>query len=50
MLNMLIPTVGYGLLTSMLGHAYSRYALHSVKRLARIEPSGDSRREGRAQP
>jgi hypothetical protein len=30
-LNMLIPIVGYGLVTSVLGHLYSRWALHSVR-------------------
>jgi hypothetical protein len=30
-LNMLIPTIGYGLLTSLIGHIYSRWALHSVR-------------------
>jgi hypothetical protein len=30
-LNMLIPTVGYGLVTSLAGHLYSRWALHSVR-------------------
>jgi len=45
-LNMVIPTIGYGLLTSLLGHMFNRYALHSVKQLARTEPSGDDRREG----
>jgi hypothetical protein len=30
-LNMLIPMVGYGLLTSLIGHLYSRWALHSVR-------------------
>jgi hypothetical protein len=30
-LNMLIPTVGYGLVSSLVGHLYSRWALHSVR-------------------
>ncbi len=34
-LNMLIPTAGYGLLTGLVGHAYSRYALHRLKQAAR---------------
>jgi hypothetical protein len=28
---MLVPTVGYGLVTSLVGHLYSRWALHSVR-------------------
>jgi hypothetical protein len=30
-LNMLLPTVGYGLLTAFISHIYSRWALHSVR-------------------
>lgn len=30
-LNMLVPIVGYGLLASLAGHIYSRWALHSVR-------------------
>ncbi len=30
-LNMLVPVVGYGLATSLIGHIYSRWALHSVR-------------------
>jgi hypothetical protein len=30
-LNMLVPVVGYGLLTSVISHIYSRWALHSVR-------------------
>jgi hypothetical protein len=30
-LNMLLPIVGYGLLTSLVGHVYSRWALNSVR-------------------
>jgi hypothetical protein len=30
-LNMLLPVVGYGLLTSLISHIYSRWALHSVR-------------------
>jgi hypothetical protein len=30
-LNMLVPIIGYGLLTSLIGHLYSRWALHSVR-------------------
>jgi len=32
-LNMLVPTVGYGLLTSLACHLYSRWALHRVRTL-----------------
>jgi hypothetical protein len=30
-LNMLVPTLGYGLVTALIGHLYSRWALHSVR-------------------
>lgn len=30
-LNMLIPVVGYGMLTALVGHLYSRWALHNVR-------------------
>jgi hypothetical protein len=30
-LNMLLPTIGYGLVTAIVGHIYSRWALHSVR-------------------
>jgi len=30
-LNMLVPVIGYGLLTAIIGHIYSRWALHSVR-------------------
>jgi hypothetical protein len=30
-LNMLLPMVGYGLVTAIIGHLYSRWALHSVR-------------------
>ncbi|HEY3395263.1 MAG TPA: hypothetical protein VGK58_21360 [Lacipirellulaceae bacterium] len=30
-LNMLVPVIGYGLLTSIISHLYSRWALHSVR-------------------
>jgi hypothetical protein len=30
-LNMLLPTIGYGLVTAIVGHLYSRWALHSVR-------------------
>ena len=34
-LNMLIPTVGYGLLTGLIAHVYSRFALWKLRRIAR---------------
>jgi hypothetical protein len=47
-LNMLVPTVGYGLLTAMVGHFYSRWALHRVRAIvgrqldeAQLEQDGD---------
>jgi hypothetical protein len=46
-LNMLVPVIGYGLLTSLVGHIYSRWALHSVRVIvgrqldeARLEQNG----------
>ena len=30
-LNMLVPIVGYGVLTSLVGHIYSRWALHNAR-------------------
>jgi hypothetical protein len=33
-LNMLIPNVGYGILSALVSHAYSRFALHRLRRLA----------------
>jgi hypothetical protein len=32
-LNMLLPVVGYGLLSALIGHAYNRYALRKLKSL-----------------
>lgn len=39
-LNMLIPTVGYGLLFGLVGHAYNRFALRKLKRAARAGLEG----------
>jgi hypothetical protein len=46
-LNMLVPVVGYGLVTSLISHIYSRWALHSVRTIvgrqldeARLEHNG----------
>jgi hypothetical protein len=42
-LNMLVPTVGYGLLASLIGHVYSRWALHRVRSLAARQLAGANR-------
>jgi hypothetical protein len=42
-LNMLVPTVGYGLLASLIGHVYSRCALHRVRSLAARQLAGANR-------
>ncbi len=47
-LNMLIPIFGYGLLTGLLSHLYSRVALRRLKRLTQTDgthadPSAESR-------
>ena len=34
-LNLLLPTLGYGLLAALLAHLYSRYALCRLQRIAR---------------
>jgi hypothetical protein len=36
-LNMLIPVFGYGFLTYMIGHLYSRYALRRLKTAAHLQ-------------
>lgn len=35
-LNILIPVAGYGALCGIIGHIYSRYALHRLKKLTKI--------------
>lgn len=45
-LNMLIPTVGYGMLASLASHSYNRLALRKLKRLARIGIDGRVEGEG----
>ena len=35
-MNMLVPVIGYGLLSALAAHAYSRWALHKLKRLAKV--------------
>jgi hypothetical protein len=49
-LNMLLPIIGYGLLASLVGHLYSRWALHSVRSIvsqqldrAELVQNGDPR-------
>ena len=42
-LNMLIPTVGYGLLSGLISHAYSRFALRKLRQAA--EGCGDDSTE-----
>jgi len=39
-LNMLVPMAGYGLLVSLIGHLYSRWALHQARWLAAQQLSG----------
>ena len=39
-LNMLIPAAGYGILTGLVGHAYNRFALHRLRRLAQMNLPG----------
>ena len=40
LLNMLIPTAGYGLLSALAAHVYSRFALRKLRRLA-ADPGED---------
>jgi hypothetical protein len=49
-LNMILPTIGYGLVTAIVGHLYSRWALHSVRTIvsqqlerAELVQDGESR-------
>ncbi len=44
-LNMLIPVAGYGLLSGLVGHLYSRFALRKVKRLAGMDHAGIDRQK-----
>jgi hypothetical protein len=37
-LNMLLPTIGYGLVAALAGHIYSRFALRKLRRLAAVAP------------
>lgn len=36
-LNMLIPIAGYGMLAGLASHAYGRFALHRLRRLAQVD-------------
>ncbi len=47
MLNMLVPMMGYGLLSALAGHIYSRIALRRLKALA-ASPDAPAKREGGA--
>lgn len=38
-LNMLVPVAGYGVLTGLVGHFYSRFALRQLKRLTQDDPA-----------
>lgn len=47
-LNMLIPIIGYGMVTSLVGHVYSRWALHNARAIvarqlgrSELEPDGE---------
>jgi len=35
--NMMLPVFGYGFLTHIIGHVYSRYALKKLKTAAHLE-------------
>jgi hypothetical protein len=45
-LNMLIPVAGYGLLSGLVQHLYSRVALGQLKRLTQVDPTGADQPEG----
>ncbi len=44
-LNILIPMAGYGMLSALVGHFYSRFALAQLKRLTRVDPTGADQAE-----
>jgi len=44
-LNVLIPIAGYGMLSGLVGHLYSRIALGQLKRLARTDVTGPDKPE-----
>jgi hypothetical protein len=37
-LNMLVPTIGYGLVAGLAGHLYSRHALRRLRQAAALPP------------
>ena len=41
-MNMLLPTIGYGLLTTLVMHIYSRFALGRLRHLARTDLPADA--------
>ena len=43
-INMLLPTIGYGLLTTLVMHIYSRFALGRLRHLARTDLPADADR------
>lgn len=47
-LNMLIPTVGYGLLTGLLSHVYGRFVLRKLRRIAREGFQNEVAEDGRS--
>ena len=46
-LNMLIPVIGYGMLTGLISHAYSRFALRKLRGAAEGCPDNESVEEPR---
>lgn len=46
-LNMLIPTCGYGMLTALISHVYSRIMLRRLRRMTRDNLSGEAFEESR---
>ena len=45
-LNIALPIVGYGLLASLLGHAYNRHALHRLRQTAQVTEGDSGENEG----
>jgi len=45
-LDILVPMSGYGLLTGLIGHAYSRIALYRLRRLTRVQVQPEGGIEG----
>ena len=46
-LNMLVPTAGYGIAAAVAGHVYSRFALRRLRRLAATAERSSNGPEGR---